>query len=109
MKYTTDKLDEIAKKLKGMPQAETKKPELNKFDAIKYLQKEIASLQKKGYTVEQITESLKGEGIDISTATLRTYLTKLKANKKSQPKTAGDTPAAQHKATFVASKDRDEI
>lgn len=81
MGYSNEKLGAIAAKLKTMPVIEKKKQEHSKQDAIKVLAKEIASLQKRGYTLDQIAETLKGEGLDITTPTLKSYLQRIKAGK----------------------------
>jgi hypothetical protein len=41
---------------------------------IRHLAREIASLQQRGYSIEQVTDSLRGVGLDISTPTLKSYL-----------------------------------
>ncbi len=45
------------------------------------LAKEIVALQKRGYTLEQIAETLRGEGLAISTPTLKSYLQRIKLGK----------------------------
>ena len=81
MGYSNEKLGAIAAKLKTMPVIEKKKQEHSKQDAIKMLAKEIAALQKRGYTLDQIAETLRGEGLDITTPTLKSYLQRIKAGK----------------------------
>ena len=86
MGYTNEKLAAIAAKLKTMPVIEKKKQEHSKQDAVKVLSKEIASLQKRGYTLDQIAETLRGEGLDITTPTLKSYLQRIKVGKNKQQK-----------------------
>ena len=81
MGYSNEKLGAIAAKLKTMPVIEKKKQEHSKQDAVKVLAKEIAALQKRGYTLDQIAETLRGEGLDITTPTLKSYLQRIKAAK----------------------------
>ena len=81
MGYSNEKLGAIAAKLKTMPAIEKKKQEHSKQDAVKVLAKEIAALQKRGYTLDQIAETLRGEGLDITTPTLKSYLQRIKAGK----------------------------
>ena len=38
---------------------------LTKQAMIKHLAREIASLQQRGYSIEQVTDSLRGVGLDI--------------------------------------------
>jgi hypothetical protein len=47
---------------------------LTKQALIKHLAREIASLQQRGYSIEQVTDSLRGVGLEISTPTLKSYL-----------------------------------
>ena len=57
MKYTTEQLEAIASKLREMPPVEKKKQEHSKQEAVRVLSKEIAALQKRGYTLDQISET----------------------------------------------------
>lgn len=74
MGYTREQVDEIAAKIKAMPKVEPPPKDLTKQEVVRALSKEIKSLRTKGYTMEQIANSLKGFGLDISTPTLRSYL-----------------------------------
>ena len=117
MGYSNEKLGAIAAKLKTMPVIEKKKQEHNKQDAIKVLAKEIAALQKRGYTLDQIAETLRGEGLDITTPTLKSYLQRIKAGKNKEPKKEQKNttlPAAQKEqdtviASFTPKTDSDDI
>jgi hypothetical protein len=79
MGYTVAQVEEIASKLRALPKIESPPKDLTKSDVVKMLAKEIKSLQKRGYSLEQIASSLKGEGLDISTSTLKSYMQKHKA------------------------------
>ena len=46
---------------------------------MKHLVAEIAALQQRGYTIEQVVESLQGVGLTITTPTLKSYLQRAKA------------------------------
>ena len=117
MGYSNEKLEAIAAKLKIMPVIEKKKQEHNKQDSIKVLAKEIAALQKRGYTLDQIAETLRGEGLDITTPTLKSYLQRIKAGKNKEPKKEQKNtilPAAKKepdtaKASFTPKTDSDDI
>lgn len=78
MGYTVAQVEEIASKLRTLPTIEPPPKDLTKSDVVKMLAKEIKSLQKRGYSLEQISNSLKGEGLDISTPTLKSYMQKHK-------------------------------
>jgi methionine synthase II (cobalamin-independent) len=113
MKYTTEKLDGIAAKLREMPQVEKKKEEHTKQDAIKLLSKEIAIMQKRGYTLGQISEALRGEGLAITTPTLKSYLQRAKPPRKATAQAPQDTPPARPKKaeapSFHPNSDSDDI
>jgi len=100
MGYSNEKLEAIAAKLKTMPVIEKKKQEHSKQDAVKMLAKEIAALQKRGYTLDQIAETLRGEGMDITTPTLKSYLQRIKAGKnKGQKEPKKETQKEQSMMT----------
>lgn len=114
MKYTTEQLEAIAAKLRQMPAVEKKKPNHSKQDAVRVLSKEIVALQKRGYTLEQISETLRGEGLGIATPTLKSYLQRAKPEKKTASRAKAETTveatrAGPAKATFVPKPDSDDI
>lgn len=117
MKYTEDQIEAIAKKLREMPPVEKKK-QYSMQEAVRLLAKEIALLQKRGYTLDQISEILRGEGLSIATPTLKSYLQRAKPAKKAPVQAPKDTPQAgradkKHaetsKATFTPKTDSDDI
>jgi hypothetical protein len=91
MGYTAAQVEEIASKLRAMPVIEPPPKDLTKQEVVKMLAKEIKSLQKRGYTLEQISTSLKGEGLDISTPTLKSYLQRVKSPTKVGGKSKADS------------------
>ena len=116
MKYTTEQLEAIAAKLRQMPAVESKKkPNHSKQDAVRVLSKEIVALQKRGYTLEQISETLRGEGLGIATPTLKSYLQRAKPEKKTASRAKAEAPTVEAKradpakATFVPKPDSDDI
>lgn len=82
MGYTVAQVEEIAGKLRALPTIVPPPKDLTKSDVVKMLAKEIKSLQKRGYSLEQIASSLKGEGLNISTPTLKSYMQKAKTPTK---------------------------
>ncbi len=86
--YNRDKIESVAAKLREMPVFVQEKTEFSKKETVLMLLKEIKDLQKRGYSLGQIAATLKGEGIDISTPTLRSYIQQKKkaAKKVSLPK-----------------------
>jgi len=124
MGYTKEMIEAIATKLRDMPPMQEKTKEYNKQEAVRILAKEIAALKTRGYTIDQIAETLKGEGLDISTPTLKNYLQRARQGtaKRNSRKTRKDTspgPAAPAmkeqatskaiKATFSPKPDTDDI
>jgi hypothetical protein len=83
------------------------KRRLTKQAVVKRLSREIASLQARGYTIEQIVESLHGVGFDITTPTLKSCLQRKKKRKNpaaakattAGPAGRGDEPRAARSAS----------
>lgn len=127
MGYTNEKLEAIAAKLKTMPSIDKKSQEHSKQDAIKLLSKEIVSLQKRGYTLDQIAETLRGEGLEITTPTLKSYLQRIRSSNKKTSKPTQTTEqlktvtsesrkapetgqsSTESKASFTPRPDSDDI
>jgi hypothetical protein len=96
MPLTLAQIEQISQKLKKMPPAPPAAVNTTKQEAVTLLANDIASLQRRGYTLEQITDSLKGEGLDLTTPTLKSYLSRAKAAKarrRSTPRPA--SPSAR--------------
>ena len=114
MGYKLEQVEAIAAKLRDLPAIEPPPKDLSKKEAVKLLSKEIRSLQKRGYTLEQIATSLKGEGLDISTYTLKSYMNnskqggKLKAATPAQLQAAKSDKPEQTKGSESESKTEDE-
>jgi uncharacterized protein (DUF1786 family) len=120
MRYTPEQVAQIAEKLRAMPPVEkVKKPDLSKQEAVRVLAKEIAALQKRGYTLVQISESLRGNGLAVATPTLKSYLQRAKPVKAPSktaltPKDAPTPvkpmkPAASSKSSFQPRPDTKDI
>lgn len=114
MKLTTEKIEAIALKLRELPPIEKKKTEVSKQEAVRLLSKEITAMQKRGYTLLQISEALRGEGLNIATPTLKTYLQKARPARKISGTKANETPPSSKPAnggtqSFTPQADSDEI
>jgi hypothetical protein len=81
MPLTRVHIDQIAEKLRRMPPAPQAAANTTKQEAVRLLAGEIASLQRRGYALEQIAESLRGEGLAVTTPTLKSYLSRAKARR----------------------------
>ena len=84
-RYEIDKIQSIAQGLASLPQTE-RVVKVNKTQTVKLLLNDIKAAQAKGYTVEQISEHLKQQGINISVTLIRNALSKAKTA-RSRPKT----------------------
>ena len=109
MKYTYEQLEAIAEKLRGMPKIEKKQREHSKQQAVKMLSREIVSLQKRGYTLDQISESLRGEGLSIATPTLKNYLQRAKPEKRTRAASPEKKKVDISPGTFIPKSDSADI
>ena len=94
-KLTVEKQTNIASKLSNLPRAAAAEMSMKEFVA--GLKDQIKFAESQGYTLVQICEILKKDGVEMSVTTLRTYLQKSKVTrKKAAPKAAApaDTIAA---------------
>jgi hypothetical protein len=82
--YTRDDVEKVAEALRSLPAATKNK--LCKQGVIAHLAAEILGLQERGYTIEQVAESLRGLGLIITTKTLSTYLGRLKKRIRRSPR-----------------------
>ena len=91
-KITADGIERIANKLRLMPAAKPQ-PEYSPRDAVSLLASEIDAMQQRGYSLAQIAKTLRGEGLEIDTPTLESYLRKgpLPAPAKAAPGRASST------------------
>jgi hypothetical protein len=76
--YTRDDVEKMAEALRSLPAATKNK--LSKQGVVSHLAAEILGLQERGYTIEQVAESLRSLGLVITNKTLSTYLGRLKKN-----------------------------
>jgi hypothetical protein len=81
MPLTRADIENFAEMLRSMPPAPPTAVNVTKQEAVKLLANEIARVQRRGYTLEQIAEALKGVGLDLTTPTLKNYLGRAKAGK----------------------------
>ena len=90
MTYTLEQTETMVNALRALPAIDGSKRRLNKQAVVKHMAREIAALQARGYTIEQVVESLHGVGLEITTPTLKSYLQRVKKrNGKDAPKKQG--------------------
>jgi hypothetical protein len=111
MKLRRARVHEIALKMKGMPAAPATEACVTKQEAVRMLAGEIASLQHRGYTLEMITDGLRGDGLELTTPTLKSYLSRAKAGRRPRRAAPGDkrlpavpTPASTREQTAASTK-----
>jgi hypothetical protein len=106
MKYSVSQILKAKESLAALPRITIEsKDQVTSLEAITLLADELAALQKKGYSVEQMAKALSDQGIIVSLTTLRRYLRRAgvgqPGRKKQKPvtdakpaKSAGGTTAA---------------
>jgi hypothetical protein len=78
MTYTLEQTEEMLSALRALPPMNSSTRRLTKQAVVKHMAREIAALQARGYTIEQVVESLHGVGLEITTPTLKSYLQRVK-------------------------------
>lgn len=94
MAYTGEEVEKFAATLDALPAIDTSNRKYNKKETIRLIAKHITAARKRGYSLEQIAESLRGEGLGIADPTLRNYMSQ---NKRSVKKKATRTASAVRK------------
>lgn len=79
-KFTIDLQKKLAEKLSALPKVAP--TELSKRDFVAGLRDQIKFAETQGYTLAQIADVLKGDGVDLSISTLKTYLQNAKPSLK---------------------------
>ena len=102
-KHTTEAVDEMIAKLRLLPPKDPAKRKLDKQESVKRMAQELIALQERGYTLEEIADSVRGVGLKITTPTLKTYLQR--ATRKDERKGAkARRPSASRAAKTEATK-----
>ncbi|SEA67682.1 hypothetical protein [Paraburkholderia sartisoli] len=70
-RFTQAQWDAASRRLDTLPAKPAHEHRVNVRDAIRSMQTQISSAQKKGYTLEEIVHQLAQEGVEISASTLR--------------------------------------
>ena len=93
--YTPEKLDQIRAKLVALPAKDPAERRLDKQTAIRHMVDEIAALQQRGYTLEQVASLLTAEGIQVTTPTLKSYLQRIRnvsGTRRKKPRSRATMP-----------------
>lgn len=88
MTITLEGIEALKASMQEAPEVEKSRREISKQDAVKELRSEIEAMQKRGYTLEDIAEFMSKGGVQITTATLKSYLQRTKPARKAKPKAA---------------------
>lgn len=84
--FTKSKLDEIAARLRDKPTVPPQEKMHTKREAVQMLKPVIAGLRKKGYSIQQISDFLREEKIDLTPSSLKTYLQTTQATRRTSRK-----------------------
>ena len=82
MGLSRDQVEQLRSTLRAVPKAPAASLDTTKQDAVKLLAREIEGLQRRGYSLEQIAEMLRGGGLVVSTPTLKSYLSRAKTTRE---------------------------
>ncbi|WP_156478896.1 hypothetical protein [Acetobacter senegalensis] len=72
--HMRSKIDSIRKKISELPELKADEIQLSNKESIAVLANDIATLRKRGYGFEQITDFLRENDFEITVSTLKTYL-----------------------------------
>ena len=84
--YSESQVKDIGEKLRAYKPLPPPEKQLNKKDAVKALMADIAVMQKNGYSLDQIADALTKEGFEVTTPTLKSYMTKAKPSRQIKSK-----------------------
>jgi hypothetical protein len=82
MAISHEQIEKLRAMLKTAPEAPANSANTTKQEAVRLLAGEIRAHQRRGYSLEQVAEFLKGGGLDLTTPTLKNYLSRAKAAQK---------------------------
>ena len=99
MKYTFQTAEELATKLRELPPADLTQRRMTKQAIIRHLAAEIAAMQQRGHSLEQVAESLCGFGLAITTPTLKSYLQRTKKRRRTRPRNASTLSSTAPRTT----------
>lgn len=96
MDYTLENANRLVEELHAIPPKDPAKRKLDKQGIVRILANELVALQQRGYTLEEVAESLRGRGLSITTPTLKNYLqrTKSETDKRSKAPRRSARPTA---------------
>lgn len=81
MAINLDTIETLRAKMKDAPDIANVKRHISKQEAVRELKRDIAAMQKRGYTLDDIAKFFSEGGMPISTPTLKSYLQRTKSDK----------------------------
>ena len=92
--YTVESANRMAEELRAIPAKDPAKRKLDKQGMVSLLAGELIALQKRGYTIEEVAEGLRGRGFTITTPTLKNYLQRAKSKTEKRAKNGARTASS---------------
>ena len=93
--YTVESANRMAEELRAIPAKDPAKRKLDKQGMVSLLAGELIALQKRGYTIEEVAEGLRGRGFTITTPTLKNYLQRAKSKTERRAKSGARTASGR--------------
>ena len=94
IEYTVERANRMAEELRAIPAKDPAKRKLDKQGMVSLLASELIALQQRGYTIEEVAESLRGRGLAITTPTLKNYLQRAKSQTEKRAKSGARTASS---------------
>lgn len=83
---TLEHASRIAKELRALPPVDDSRRRLTRQGLVRHLAGEIAALQERGYSIDEVVEQLAAFGFQIKAPTLKSYLSKAKLARSGRKK-----------------------
>ncbi len=107
IEYTVESANWLIAELRAIPAKDPAKRKLDKQRMVSLLAGELIALQQRGYTIEEVAESLRGRGLAITTPTLKNYLQRAKHKTEKRAK-SGVTSGSKRSGNRTPSVPRRE-
>ena len=95
IEYTVASANWLIAELRAIPPKDPAKRKLDKQRMVSLLAGELIALQQRGYTIEEVAESLRGRGLAITTPTLKNYLQRAKSKTEKRAKSGARTASSR--------------
>ena len=95
IEYTVESANWLIAELRAIPAKDPAKRKLDKQRMVSLLAGELVALQQRGYTIEEVAESLRGRGLAITTPTLKNYLQRAKSKSEKRAKSGARTASSR--------------